>query len=741
MQLTIIGAGAIGGTIGAHMARAGHDILLCDADADHVAAINRDGLTIEGPVAQFTVRVPAVTPDGLPDRIEHAAISVKSQHTAAAAALLTDRLSDDGWVLSLQNGMTTATIAEAVGRARVIVGFVNFGADFMAPGRIMQGNIGTFRVGEPDLGTVTPRVAEVAQALPFAEPTDSILGYLWGKEAYGAMLWAGAVSDLSIADHLEDPRYRPLMLAVAREVLAQAPCEPLAFDGFDPHDLEGSIDRLVAFNRGSAKSHSGIYRDLMVRRRRTEVAELRTHLSGPITTWVADLITSIEDGERTCEVANLDLLVALERAHRIGRGLDAVVALFPAPPRTATGPLHGVPVAVKDLIAVARTPTGNGNPSDMAGPPAVADAEIVTRLREAGADVFATTALLEYAAGALHPDVPETMNPFDPTRTAGGSSGGSAALVGAGACAVAIGTDTGGSIRLPAHYCATVGFKPSYGALPSTGVTALAPSLDHVGLLTGDVTWAARAWTALSGEAVPEAGAPLRLGVLTAQLEDPALAPAVAAAIRTALDRLGDRTDLIGELVDVDEAPFRAIASTFGDILGWEAWQELGPLVERDPERFGPETLRMLRGGAAVSEQAYRDALASRADLAGACADAYAGVDLLVGPAAPYIAPQTTPPVDTPEGEAEGRFTGAYNLTGAPALVLPCGWVDGLPVGLQLSAPVGADSALLAAAARVETALGFERPESPGVELPAPPVGWTPSGSFAHDPQPMEITQ
>ncbi len=537
------------------------------------------------------------------------------------------------------------------------------------------------------------------------------------------MLWAGAVSDLSIADHLEDPRYRPLMLAVAGEVLAQSPVEPLPFDGFEPDDLDGSIDRLVAFNRGSAKSHSGIYRDLMVRRRRTEVAELRTHLSGPITTWVADLIESIEQGERTCEVANLDLLVALERAHRLGGRLDAVVRLVSAPPRARNGPLHGVPVAVKDLVAVEGTPTGNGNPADMAGPPATRDAEVVSRLRAAGADVFATTALLEYAAGAVHPDIAETRNPWDPHRTAGGSSGGSAALVACGACAVAIGTDTGGSIRLPAHYCATVGLKPTFGVIPTAGVTALSPSLDHVGLLAADVGWAARAWRALSGEAVPGPPARLRLGVLSGQVDDGRVEAGTAEAVAAALDRLGGAAGPTEMAVEsVDDGAFRAIDATFDAIFSWEAWQQFGPLVEADPGRFGAETLRLFRHASTVTAGEYRSALEVRAGLLPSCSDTYAGIDVLVSPAAPFVAPATTPPVDTPEGEAEGLFTRAYNLTGAPALVLPCGWAGGLPVGLQLSAPAGSDAALLAASSAVEAVLAFERPVVPHVEAPPPPA-------------------
>jgi 2-dehydropantoate 2-reductase len=314
MDITIIGAGAIGGTLGAHLIRAGHDITLCDADEAHVAAIRSRGLIIEGPVNEFTVDARAITPDELPERIPRAIVAVKSLHTRAAAALLRDRLAPDGYVLTVQNGLTADTLVEAVGRDRVISSFVNFGADVMAPGRIMQGNVATFRVGELDGGVITPRVLDLADALPYARPTDNVLGFLWGKEAYGAMLWAGAVSDLTIAEHLEDPRYQPVMIAIAREVLAQAPVRVESFDGFDPGDLEGSLDRLAAFNRNSAKKYSGIYRDLVVRKRKTEIDEMLRDVNGPIFSKVAEIIHDIEEGRRVNERANLDELAAFVAA-------------------------------------------------------------------------------------------------------------------------------------------------------------------------------------------------------------------------------------------------------------------------------------------------------------------------------------------------------------------------------------------------------------------------------------------
>lgn len=707
MQLTIIGGGAIGGTIGAYMARDGHDITLCDVDVAHVAAINRDGLTIEGPVENFNVKLRAITPEQLPAQIEHVAVAVKSHHTHDAAELLRGRIAPGGYCVSFQNGLTADILAESVGRDNLLVSFVNFGADLMGPGVIMQGNVATFRVGEPFLNEVTPRVQDLVAALPFAQATDNILGFLWGKEAYGAMLYAGAVSDLSIADHLEDPRYRALMKAVAAEVLAQAPVPPEGFDGFEPDDLEGSLDRLASFNRKSAKTHSGIYRDLMVRKRKTEVDDLLRDLHGPLTNHIGALIQSIERGERTCEVANLDLLATYERSLRCDAQLHALVRTLPAPLRHSSGPLHGTQIAVKDMIDVHGEIRGNGNPhAQRENLPAERDAPVISALRDAGADIFALTNLLEYAAGALHPDIAEAMNPYDPTKTAGGSSGGSAALVGAGACRVAVGTDSGGSIRIPAHYCGVVGFKPSFGAVPLEGVQALSPTLDHVGLLAQDVATTRQVFAAMARrDEAPGATKRLRVGFDQRHIDDPVNTPEIRAAMNDVLATLARSV----ELVAVDTTALDEIRATFDAIVLYEAWQVHGAVVTDDPQHFGPDTLRLLQAGAEVSREAYDAAMSERQRLLPMTDSLYEGIDVLFTPSTPYVAPSTTPPMDTPEGQVEGYFTCLFNVTGDPAIVLPIGVdLNSLPIGAQFSARRGEDDALLDAAAQLEAFIGFE---------------------------------
>lgn len=335
--LVIWGAGAVGGTIGAHLARAGHPVVVVDVVAEHVDAIAERGLAIEGPIGEFTQRLPAFTPDRLQGRYRRALLCVKAQHTAAAAAALRPFLADDGYVVSAQNGLNERIIAEIVGRERTIGAFVNFGADYLGPGRILYGGRGAVVLGELD-GRITPRLAALHEALRDFEPgaitTDNIWGYLWGKLAYGALLFATALTHDSIADALALPRYLALYRALGAEILRVAAAEqvdPEGFNGFHPAafhagaDLpaaQRSIDAMVAHNRKSAKSHSGIWRDLAVRKRRTEVdAQLAivseiaaTHrLTTPLVDRLVRLVHEIEDAKRPMDRGNLEALAEAMR--------------------------------------------------------------------------------------------------------------------------------------------------------------------------------------------------------------------------------------------------------------------------------------------------------------------------------------------------------------------------------------------------------------------------------------------
>ncbi|HSD02620.1 MAG TPA: amidase family protein [Gaiellales bacterium] len=701
MTYVVVGAGAIGGTVAAGLARDGHDVLVCDSDAEHVAAINRDGLTIEGPVEQFTARVRAVAPDDLPGELHDVLLAVKAHHTGAAMRTIAPRLAADGYVVSLQNGMNEPEIAAAVGAKRVVGAFVNFGADVVGPGRILRGNRATFKIGELD-GSDSERVRRLAADIADAEVTTNVSGYLWAKEAYGAMLFATAVSDLSIADALADPAYRPLHLALAREVLGQATATPEAFDGFDPDDLEGSIDRLVEFNRGSAKTHSGIYRDLAVRHRKTEVDAMLGSLEGPLVRRTGELIHAIEDGRRVCERANLDLLAAYERLERLGRPLNAVIDVVDAPDRAPSGPFHGVPVAVKDIMDMQGLVTTNA--STVAVPlPAAADAEVVARLRTAGADLFCKTNLLEYGAGSVNPTYGMTLNPLNRGRTSGGSSSGSAALVGAGVCNHALGTDTGGSIRIPAAYCGIVGLKPTYGLVPVAGVYELSPALDHVGPLARTVRAAADLLAVISGEPCPiEPVSSVRIGVLHRQLAEPQLRAGVRDRVLGALDGLARLGFGVSE-VDVEELD--SADATLGTIVLYEAWQAHRTRYEAEADLYGPGTRHLLELAAKISEGDYRAALHDRDRVAAGFDRILAEVDVLAGPTVAYVAPPEDPPFGTPDGDVEARFTGPYNLAGLPAVSVPCGPAeDGLPAGLQLAAARGRDAFLLSVAAAHEEA-------------------------------------
>jgi 2-dehydropantoate 2-reductase len=330
--ILIWGAGAIGGTIGAYLKRAGHDIVFVDVVPEHVAAINATGLAIEGPVETFTVKAPAFTPDKLTSRFDRILLCVKAQHTEGAATALLPHLTEDGMVVSAQNGLNELTISRIVGPARTMGAFVNFGADYLDPGRVIYAGRGAVVLGEID-GKMTQRLKALHQLMRDFEPdavaTDNIWGYLWAKLGYGAMLFATALTNDSIADALAPPQYFDLWYALGCEVMAVAKEEkvrPLGFNGFEPEAFvagadraltQRSIDTMVAHNRKSAKSHSGVWRDLAVRKRRTEVdaqiaiiADIaeKHGLKAPITRRLVALIHDIEDGRRPLDRTNLDRL-------------------------------------------------------------------------------------------------------------------------------------------------------------------------------------------------------------------------------------------------------------------------------------------------------------------------------------------------------------------------------------------------------------------------------------------------
>ena len=334
--ILIWGAGAIGGTLGAAFLRAGRRVVFVDSAADHVAAINARGLAIAGPIFEDMVHAPAFLPDDLDGVFDTVFLCVKAHHTQAAAIALAPHVAPNGCVVSAQNGLNELVIADIVGPDRTVGCFVNFGADYLEPGLVHYSGHGAVVVGELD-GATTPRIEALHAMLADFEPkavlTDNILGYLWGKLVYGALLFATALTDDSIADVLAASAHRPILTRLAREVAAVANAagiRPEPFDGFDPRAFlpsassettTRSFDDMVAHNRRSTKSHSGIWRDLAVRKRKTEVdAQLgpiaefgaRHGVPTPFTLGLVAMIHEIEDGRRALTAANLEDLSRTE---------------------------------------------------------------------------------------------------------------------------------------------------------------------------------------------------------------------------------------------------------------------------------------------------------------------------------------------------------------------------------------------------------------------------------------------
>ncbi len=294
-------------------------------------AINAHGLAIEGPIDTFRTPALALTPDQVSGEYERILLCVKAHHTAAATRQLAPFLAADGYVASFQNGLNEYVIAETVGMARVIGAFLNFGADYLEPGRILYGGRGAVVLGEMD-GSSSPRIDALHRLMRRFEPdailTDNIVGYLWGKLGYGALLFATALTDDPIADVLDNSAHREVLTDLAREVMQVAAARrvtPQGFNGFDPTafrpggDASASFDAMVAQNRRSAKTHSGIWRDLAVRRRPTEVdaqlgpiadAGRAVGVPTPLVRQLTAMIHEIERGQRPLTRDNLDELAS-----------------------------------------------------------------------------------------------------------------------------------------------------------------------------------------------------------------------------------------------------------------------------------------------------------------------------------------------------------------------------------------------------------------------------------------------
>ncbi len=373
------------------------------------------------------------------------------------------------------------------------------------------------------------------------------------------------------------------------------------------------------------------------------------------------------------------------------------------------GPLHGIPISIKDLIDIEGQPTTAAS-KVRAGHVAAADAPVITRLKEAGAVLIGKTNLHEFALGTTSEESAygAVRNPRDTSRSAGGSSGGSAAAVATGMGIASIGSDTGGSIRIPASACGVVGLKPSLGDVPTAGVVALSKTFDHVGPIARSVADAAAIWAVLAGRPAIkiEARAPgsLRLGVLggyfTALLQ-----AEVRSAFEEATSRLQDaRVAIEPRTVEGTEL----IVDTYVDISLAEAAHWHAATLDSRAADYQPPVRERLLKGRAVSAVNYLRAVESRERLRRAVDAALEGCDALVLPTLPILAPVLgSAEVEMDSGEkllvraAMLRLTQLFNITGHPAISLPIR-TSGLPVGLQLVGPVDETEALINVAAAVE---------------------------------------
>ena len=437
-------------------------------------------------------------------------------------------------------------------------------------------------------------------------------------------------------------------------------------------------------------------------------------------------LTAAADAIRERELSPVELVESvLDRIEEVEPHLGAYVTLTADRARMTAreaeqditagrlrGPLHGIPMGLKDLIDVAGTAT-TASSRVRSGHHAEADSAVAAALAAAGAVLVGKTHTHEFAYGLI---TPQTSNAWDRNRVAGGSSGGSAVAVAAGSATFALGTDTGGSIRVPAALNGVVGLKPTYGLIPRYGVTSLSWSLDHVGPIARTVEDAAVVLTALAGHdprdpaavAIPaanyrlDAGTDLRglrIGVPRNYYFDH-VAAEVEAAVRRAISEL---ETLGAHLVEVEIPMTRYIQATQWGLMVPEATAFHEKTLRTVPERYQPDVRILLEAGELMPAGDYLRAQRARTLMRQAWARMFEQADVIATPTVPLTAVKAGDNAVTwPDGTAEGvsdayvRLAAPANITGIPALSIPIGHdTEGMPIGMQvLGRPFGEPTVL-----------------------------------------------
>jgi len=475
--------------------------------------------------------------------------------------------------------------------------------------------------------------------------------------------------------------------------------------------------------------------------------------------WVTDYVNSglsgLDDVDKlsVSESSDLDARSWSDPVNDPYNALNVTCDVPPADDHS--GLLDGLTIGLKDNIMVANVPM-SGASKVLQGFVPSADAVLVERLRKTGGHITAKTNLMEFAAGRENTELTPTKltrNPHNKAYWAGGSSGGSATAVSRGTVDVALGTDTGGSIRAPAAYCGIVGLKPTYGLVPLHGVIENTYSQDHVGPMTNTVEEAARVLTAIAGksrydpsslqaaaldeyriggylEAVQEPIGPdeLTVGILKDGLEAPDVSSGIKAQTKQAIDTLSDEC-VTFETVSIEHFEYeRPVKNIVSQVELADHWRSGGAAYRRSPgesvdEKYQSsfasrikslnETLgvgyksRLLIGAYVISEEngrLYTRAQAARDLIRAEYDSALSNVDVLVSPTRPVTAPRAD------EGKVGQNVDTSINTRGAnvtrlPAITLPNGFVNGLPAGLQLIGPAFREDTLLSAAQCVESLL------------------------------------